>query len=661
MTLTRTSPKKRKRVKKTADSTATPGAGVPDFGMPLDISHWDALKQKLAGDAAKRQSAAHVFGDDARGGANYQWGIATATQGPPTALSQKLAELATQDRNASITKFADSDCEMLSEAAGQFIDTVFSDAMTGREASEAVMWAAAMPALSQILAAETWWQCGEQLLQLHADASLRSDATSPLHLLLAGELGLTLAWRLGSLPSCANVGLSSREAVSAFLKGEGESIDRSLAPPHELRLIVASLVRCERLLGVIGTNSRAKMTKREREIAAEFATWMAVLTRHDGTQMLSNIDADAASFRSDVKDGPKSKTTVSEKKKNKSSELRGLMRAASHFDSETLAPAMAAALGKSHSGGRLAWEVSLPETMWHSETSGVVAMLPEWDVRRGRTFLNYSATDIEVEVTGGRRSLLRGTHQTMIHVDGVMQEPTGDWECTCEYSDDDVHLIELEQAFSGDVVLQRQWMLVRDDRCVMVSDAVLPSPRKNSSSGVPHGDQCRVINEREIRCVSRLPLAANIDVVEDAETRELVLSDGKKARALVMPLASSEWKVGPSACHVFLSEDQHLVVTTTGKGAVYSPLWLDFQTRRFRRKRTWRQLTVAEELAIIPRKIAAAFRVQVGSEHWFLYRSMSGGGPRSIMGKHLIADFFAARFHPGDGGMEELVTVDESE
>lgn len=654
MTLTPTSPKKHKRTKKTAQPAAQTVVSKPDFGVPLDPACWDALKRELASGGLAGDTPARVFGKHATQGVVYRWGMGTALQGPLTDLQEKLSVLATAPARGVSGEINDATRESLVEGAGRIVDRIFSDSMSGVEASEVVMWAAAMPALSEILPAETWWQCGEQLLQIRADASLRSDATSPLHLLLAGELGLTLAWRLSSLPSCEKIALASLEAVSSFLQGEGESIDRSLIRPHELRLIVASLVRCQRLVSGLGKRVSRSFSKRDREIAGEFATWMAALTRHDGTQVFST--ADAAACRCDSHAVTLKGTASPAQLDENQPDLHGLMVAASEFDPKTLAPAMAAALGQSHSGGRLAWEISLPEAMWHSETSGIVTMLPEWDVRRGRIFLNYSGTDMEVEVTGGKRSLLSGTHQTMIHIDGVHQQPIGDWECTCEYSDDDVHLIELEQPFSGGVVLQRQWMLVRDDRCVMVSDAVLPSGKGDQAKGEP-----RPLDSREIRCVSRLPLASGIDVIEDAETRELVLSDGKKPRALLMPLASSEWKVGPSACHVFLSEDQHLVVTTTGKGALYSPLWMDFQTRRFRRKRTWRQLTIAEDLAIIPRHVAAAFRVQVGSEHWFLYRSMAGRGPRSIMGRHLIADFFAARFHPGDGGMEELVTVDASE
>ncbi|MBB3206418.1 hypothetical protein FHS27_002227 [Rhodopirellula rubra] len=683
MTLTSTVPSPRKRSKKAAKAAAT-----PDFGGPLSSVQWETLRGQLAKAAPRGRSAAKLYGDDGANGAFYLWGTSTAMRGPSTTLQRTLAKLATQiegdggasglarqvDSDANGGNLADADHadaeqEMLVEEAQRLIDRVFYDEMSAVDAAETIMWAAAMPGLSGILPHEVWWQCGEQLLQIRADASLRSDATSPLHLLLAGELGLTLAWSLAALPSCQKLAEPAAEAVLAFIEGEAESIDRSLIHPADLRLIVASLVRCDRLLPLV---SKTKFKKRNRDIAAEFATWMAALSRCDGTQALTTVDADECQidFRSSqplagasmnavreaVPGVAKTKRAALAKKKLGEPDLHGLMLAASEFDRETLPPAMAAALGQSHSGGQLAWEVSLPEAMWHSETGKTLAMLPEWDVRRGRTFVDYSGEDVRVEMMGGRQSIFQGTHQTMVRVGGVDLQPTGDWECTCEYTDDDVHLIELEQPF-GDYVLQRQWMLVRDDRCLMISDAVLPLAGGSAASASKKKNGVAE-DAPEILCVSRLPLAPGVDVVEDEETRELLFTCKKKRRALVMPLAANEWRVGRSDCQATVSDDQHLVVTTVGRGAVYSPVWIDFQTGRFRRKRTWRQLTVAEELSIIPREVAAGFRVQVGSEHWVVYRSMSGRGPRSVMGKHLIADFFAARFHPGDGGMEELVTVD---
>ena len=88
---------------------------------------------------------------------------------------------------------------------------------------------------------------------------------------------------------------------------------------------------------------------------------------------------------------------------------------------------------------------------------------------------------------------------------------------------------------------------------------------------------------------------------------------------------------------------------------------MDMQRRRLKRKRTWRQLTVADELRIVGKAEAVGYRVQAGSEQWMLYRSLGQSRCRSVMGKHLVAYFYAARFHASDGSFEEVVPVDEDD
>ena len=128
-----------------------------------------------------------------------------------------------------------------------------------------------------------------------------------------------------------------------------------------------------------------------------------------------------------------------------------------------------------------------------------------------------------------------------------------------------------------------------------------------------------------------------------------------------MPLAASEWRIGPSDATFRVSEDDHLLLTTQGKDRLYAPLWFDFQRRRLKLRRTWRQLTVADELRIVRRQEAVGYRVQLGSEQWLIYRSLGGSRCRSVLGKHVVADFFTGRFYLNDGSIEELMTVDDSD
>ena len=65
----------------------------------------------------------------------------------------------------------------------------------------------------------------------------------------------------------------------------------------------------------------------------------------------------------------------------------------------------------------------------------------------------------------------------MIELEGQELAPCGEWDEVCEYTDDDVHYLEIEQPWTSDVLLQRQILVIREDRCVLLADAVLPEHR----------------------------------------------------------------------------------------------------------------------------------------------------------------------------------------
>ena len=68
---------------------------------------------------------------------------------------------------------------------------------------------------------------------------------------------------------------------------------------------------------------------------------------------------------------------------------------------------------------------------------------------------------------------------------------------------------------------------------------------------------------------------------------------------------------------------------------------------------------MGDQLRLVNRHEATAYRFQAGSEQWMVYRSLGERRCRTALGKHLIAEFYASRFHPGDGTHEELVTVED--
>ena len=359
-------------------------------------------------------------------------------------------------------------------------------------------------------------------------------------------------------------------------------------------------------------------------IGVLLTTWVSALTMHTGSSAFSSAT------RKQVKDDLGA---------------NGLLAAATEFDPESLSDAMKAALGKTPVGGRLTWQANLPETLHHDADAKLAVMFPDWDVRRGRTHVDYSAEEVQLEVFSGRTRVIGGTWQTMIETESGELRPDGPWMEICEYSDDDVHYLEIEQPWTGGLLLQRQFMLIRDDRCLMLADSIIPQEFQPVLPGT-----------LKYRC--RLPLVSPIQLVPESETREAFLSDGRK-RGLVIPLSASEWTI--SRCEVAMeqTDDRRMTYSAIGRNRLYAPIWFDFQQRRFNRKRTWRKLTIADRLRLVGSDEAVGYRVQIGAEQWVVYRSLGERVCRSFLGKHLIADFFCARFDPEDGGHEALVTVDD--
>jgi hypothetical protein len=75
------------------------------------------------------------------------------------------------------------------------------------------------------------------------------------------------------------------------------------------------------------------------------------------------------------------------------------------------------------------------------------------------------------------------------------------------------------------------------------------------------------------------------------------------------------------------------------------PLFFDLKSGRSKKERTWRQLTVAEWMEVIPRDVAVGFRAQSGRGQWLIYRALGPAGNRTIMGQNISGEFCIGRFH----------------
>ena len=129
------------------------------------------------------------------------------------------------------------------------------------------------------------------------------------------------------------------------------------------------------------------------------------------------------------------------------------------------------------------------------------------------------------------------------------------------------------------------------------------------------------------------------------------------ARAAVMPLALPEWRADPR-CGSLVGENGHLTLTQECTGrALCCPLFFDFDPKRAEKERTWRQLTVAEWMEVMPRDVAVGFRAQSGRDQWLFYRSLAAAGNRTLLGHNIAGEFSAGRFRAG-GKYEEWIEIE---
>ena len=581
---------------------------------------WSELTKRLSR-LAHPKHAEKMFGKEDGQAAIYLWGVAAAQGGRCDRVIVALSDLTRAHEKSVAGGSGRAEPIDFDREAAAFIDSIDSrQEFSALDCHCAVLWAAALPALASRVEAHRWWRLTSTLQQLHESVVQRSVAYSVDHLMLAGELGLTLAWRVPCLSKCKRLAGRAGESVRMWCDREQDAVSGVLGKAANVRLILASLLRCRKLLEKV---AKRKFRKSDRSLQATMAEWVAALTHPLGTALspasVEAMWADHADF--------------------------GLIATLQNEYPEMLDAGFSAACGESPVGGRLVWEVGLPETWHHDRNAKLAVGFAEWDVRQGRFHLDYSSEFPELELFAGRRRLFSGRVQVRLELDGVERQPCGEWSEVCEHSDDDVHYLEIEQLWSGGIVLQRQIMLVRDDRCVLFADSVIP------------GDPIDVSTSK-IDYWCNLPLGQSIIWSPETETREGFLVDGKR-RALVVPLAAGEWSTGPTDSTLGETSDRHLQLSVSGYKTLYAPLWFDLQKRRFTRPRTWRQLTVGDQLNLVPRHEATAYRFQAGSEQWMVYRSLGERRCRTALGKHLVADFYGSRFYASDGSHEELVTVDD--
>ncbi|HMC09829.1 MAG TPA: hypothetical protein VKH44_01010 [Pirellulaceae bacterium] len=255
--------------------------------------------------------------------------------------------------------------------------------------------------------------------------------------------------------------------------------------------------------------------------------------------------------------------------------------------------------------------------------------------------VDFSRPDVHIELKAADIPLVVGDWTWEATIAGDVLNQQGAWSEVCWHREDACDYLEIELPLSHGWKIERQMLLAREDRFLLLADALL---------GPNH-------EAVEARYSHSLEIAGQVSIHLQHETREVHLEAKGRKRACVVPPALAEWRC--EFCHAELTAASgRLTLQQAAMGRnLFAPLWIDFDPRRSQRPVTWRRLTVGENLAIVERDRAVAYRIQAGREQWLIYRSLAPPGNRSVLGYNTVNSLDCLRILPA-GKTQEILAIE---
>ena len=480
---------------------------------------------------------------------------------------------------------------------------------------ECLAWCYATPRLAKRVPETLVWELIDKLGDFVSDATGFSLDEQPLEQqLLAGELSLALSAQMTDRRQSRAMQKSAQKALSwglnEMLDGEGL--------PH------FHYVRWMRMLAACWTRSllsarviKAECFSQDAQLQYEWLLRQILrLTRADGTQSLSS--------------------------NTKSTNWREMFLTALHEmgDEDDWQIAGVVLSGREFSEKGSADEIRVPVSE-NSEWAKLSVLRRDWSRNSERLILGYADSRNISELEVGGKVIWSGVCNPQVTIDGRALTINDNWEEVCWISDDDGDYIELENRLNDEWTVHRQMFLARQDRFLYFADGLA-------------GERTA-----DIRYHLSLPLANGVSWHPQTETREGILKDeAGRNRCQLFPLALTEWTDQTSPGWIEMCSEQLVITQTAHSQRIYVPLFLDFDTRRMARERTWRQLTVAEQLSPVTPDIATGYRIHLGQQQWLIYRSLAPTASRTVLGQNLIADLLIGRFDRVDGTVQALVEIE---
>lgn len=387
-----------------------------------------------------------------------------------------------------------------------------------------------------------------------------------------------------------------------------------------LRAGLASVLRCRTLANSFGLR---KLYPPQQKALAGLLRHAARWSRPDGTQLLaapSNAPRSKAIWEALVAQTKRPKSMLA------AMALSGIGE------------------GKRSAFRKKAKEVTLPAFTHYSAGASGACMQTHWLQKGSRIAVDFSDTNICLEALGSKgSSVLVGEWTAAVERDGQAQLQLDEWQEVCWFSDDDADYLELQAQFGSSAKVQRQIMLFREEKMLLLADALL----------------CDEAGGWSIR--AEIPLPADARFEPEKKTTEGIIATDS-GRSLALPLFLPEWRrqlsTSGSADSLTVEKENLVVRAETKSNRLYAATLISLCGSHAKQDYTWRNLTVGEDLRVVGADEAVAYRIQIGTEQWIVYRSLAPPIRRTALGMHTLADFFVGRFDADEGEIDEILEVE---
>ncbi|MEM7474696.1 MAG: hypothetical protein AAF483_06865 [Planctomycetota bacterium] len=549
---------------------------------------------------------------------SFHWSALTASQ---TEILARVGFSATKDSNKKLSKGDVLNKADFSKVAHAWLTEV-EESPVAALGVVALVWQ--LPTLQHENWVATW-------IQALTDRIVASDIKLEeifIRLTLHCEIPLLLTW-LNHAPTAqqANDFMDQMPAKQA-MDDLAEYLEMAVDDPSSwlqdgasfLRASLASVLRCRILADALGLNDWFSPQKKAlRSLLIQAARWC----RPDGTQLLA-----------DTQSAPRSQAIWD-----------ALADAAQNSKKLKATMALAGVGQESRASTKADFPADkLPALCQHSEFAACAVFQSDWKRKGCHMALDFSKSNMRIEVLGAKGlPILSGSWDISAKVRGRNLTQAGQWQESCWFSDDDVDYLEFEVRFGNQFRVQRQLILFREDRLLYLADS-LNADRESS-----------------LALSSSIPLATHTQFAPEQKSTEGYLI-GPSHQGLVLPLFLPEWRqqltINGSKDKIANTDGMLVAHSEARARRLYNPVVISLRNSHAEKNYTWRHLTVADQLRIVEKEEAQAFRFQIGSEQWFVYRNLDRPIRRTALSFHLLDDFYAGRFDAEDGELDAIVQVE---